>query len=56
MFLWYVHQISNQILVFPIVFNIFLNAEDGKELLIDVDSKKKEEILSHCLRTIGKSR
>lgn len=31
-------------------------AEDGKELLIDVDSKKKEEILSHCLRIIGKSK
>ncbi|XP_055310511.1 probable 28S ribosomal protein S25, mitochondrial [Sitodiplosis mosellana] len=29
--------------------------ENGKELIIDVDSKKKEEILSHCLQTIGKS-
>lgn len=30
-------------------------ADDGKELLIDIDSKKKEDILAHCLRTIGKS-
>ncbi|XP_031630905.1 probable 28S ribosomal protein S25, mitochondrial [Contarinia nasturtii] len=29
--------------------------DDGKELLIDMDSKKKEEILSHCLQVIGKS-
>lgn len=33
-----------------------LFTENGKELLIDIDSKKKEEILAHCLRTIGKSR
>lgn len=35
---------------------MILFADDGKELLIDIDSKKKEEILSHCLGTIGKSK
>lgn len=29
--------------------------EDGKELIMDVDGKTKEEILQHCIKVIGKS-
>ncbi|XP_024873676.1 probable 28S ribosomal protein S25, mitochondrial [Temnothorax curvispinosus] len=30
--------------------------EDGKKMLIDVDSKSKDEILEHLIRIIGKSK
>ncbi|XP_077281381.1 mitochondrial ribosomal protein S25 [Temnothorax americanus] len=30
--------------------------EDGKKMLIDVDSKSKDEILEHLVRVIGKSK
>ncbi|XP_071554779.1 small ribosomal subunit protein mS25 [Temnothorax nylanderi] len=30
--------------------------EDGKKMLIDVDSKSKDEILEHLIRVIGKSK
>lgn len=56
---------GNFIIAFPVIANIYicyLNPfpfdfiDNGKEIVIDIDSKKKEEILSHCLQTIGKSR
>lgn len=30
-------------------------SESGRELLIDVDGKSKEEILEHCIKVVGKS-
>ncbi|XP_038219472.1 probable 28S ribosomal protein S25, mitochondrial [Zerene cesonia] len=30
--------------------------EDGKQILVDIDNKSKEEILEHLLRTVGKSK
>ncbi|KAJ2941549.1 hypothetical protein O0L34_g14602 [Tuta absoluta] len=30
--------------------------EDGKQVLVDIDSKSKEEILEHLCSTVGKSR
>lgn len=30
--------------------------EDGKQILVDIDNKSKEEILEHLLQTVGKSK
>lgn len=30
--------------------------EDGKEMLIDIDSRKQEEILEHLIQVVGKSK
>lgn len=40
--------------IFYDVKNIF--AEDGKAMLIDIDSKSKDEILEHLVRVVGKSK
>lgn len=37
-----------------IIFFLF-PIENGKDLIIDIDGKTKEEILEHCLEVIGKS-
>lgn len=65
MFLWYFElDFNNQIMLIKVInftstkktrFSLDF-VDNGKELVIDIDSKKKEEILSHCLQTIGKSR
>ncbi|CAG4973666.1 unnamed protein product [Colias eurytheme] len=30
--------------------------EDGKQILVDIDNKSKEDILEHLMRTVGKSK
>lgn len=33
----------------------FCLIENGKELIIDIDGKSKEDILAHCIKVLGKS-
>lgn len=37
-------------------FIIFIVAENGKRMLIDVDMKSKDEILEHLIKVVGKSK
>lgn len=34
----------------------FSFAEDGKQMLIDIDSRSKDEIEEHLIKVIGKTR